>query len=84
MMITQIENTPDGYVVGIYLRDEYGMGHWHRLRNFGDSEGDAKAFRDIDLPELTDVKITALIRQYDHCTVYRRAGKNRYIKQESL
>ena len=79
-MLTQIENTPDGYIVGVYLRDGAGCGHWHRLRNFGERQGDSIMFRDYDLPELSDAMINALIKQFTIKTKYKRISKNRYEK----
>ena len=79
-MLAQIENTPDGYIVGVYLRNESGCGHWHRLRNFGERQGDAIAFRDYDLPQLSDAQINGLIKQFKIETKYKRINKNRYEK----
>ena len=79
-MLAQIENTPDGYIVGVYLRNESECGHWHRLRNFGERQGDAIAFRDYDLPQLSDAQINGLIKQFKIETKYKRINKNRYEK----
>lgn len=79
-MITQVENTPDGYIVGIYLVGENGVGHWHWLRNFGERQGDAFAFRDWDLSKLCDSQIRMLIKQFNINTKYIRLSENRYAK----
>lgn len=77
-MITQIENTPQGYLVGCYLRDGNGDGHWHRLRNFGPYQGDAIEYRDIDVPELSDIILKATIKAFDISKIYKRIGKGKY------
>lgn len=80
-MLTQIENTPDGYIVGVYLRDGNGYGHWYRLRNFGERQGDAIAFRDYDLPTFSDQQIRLFIKTFDVKKQYIRIAKNRYINR---
>ncbi len=79
-MLTQIENTPEGYIVGVFLRDGNGYGQWHRLRNFGDRQGDAIAFRDYDIPTLTDTQIRMFIKTFKAENKYKRIEKNRYAK----
>lgn len=81
-MLTQIENTPNGYIVGAYLRDSGGNGHWHRLRNFGERQGDAICFRDYDLPDLSYSQINMLAKQFSIKDEYVRIGKNRYRKSK--
>lgn len=64
-MNAQIENTEYGYIVGIYYDFERkGTPRWYRLRNFGTRQGDAKDFRDNDLPKLTDPQIRLLIKNF--------------------
>lgn len=79
-MMAQIENTPDGYIVGVYLRDGNGYGQWHRLRNFGDRQGDAIEFREYDLPGFTDQQINLFIKTFDVDQKYMRKTKGRYVK----
>lgn len=78
--MAQIENTPDGYIVGVYLRDGNGYGQWHRLRNFGDRQGDAIEFREYDLPGFTDQQINLFIKTFDVGQKYMRKTKGRYVK----
>lgn len=78
--MAQIENTPDGYIVGVYLRDGNGYGQWHRLRNFGDRQGDAIEFREYDLPGFTDQQINLFIKTFDVDQKYIRKAKGRYVK----
>lgn len=80
-MLTQIENTPDGYIVGVYLRDGNGYGQWHRLRNFGDRQGDAIEFRDYDLSGFTDQQINLFVKTFDVGKKYMRQEKGRYVKK---
>lgn len=79
-MMAQIENTPDGYIVGVYLRDGNGYGQWHRLRNFGDRQGDAIEFREYDLPGFTDQQINLFIKTFNISQKYMRKTKGRYVK----
>lgn len=48
----QISNEPWGYVVEVYWPDWDGIERWLPLRNFGDRQGDALSYRDIDCPDL--------------------------------
>ena len=79
-MLTQIENTSDGYIVGIFLIDGAGCGSWYRLRNFGDRQGDAIEFREWDLPEFTDAQIGLFIKTFKIENKYKRLDKNKYAK----
>lgn len=79
-MLTQIENTPDGYIVGIFLMDGGGSGSWYRLRNFGDRQGDAIEFREWDLPGFTDAQIRLFIKTFRIENKYKRLDKNKYAK----
>lgn len=83
LMQFQIRNTPQGYVVEAHVIDDPNglLGHWHPLRNFGDRQGDAIAFRDFDCPQLTDAHIRALIRAYNPETKYIRVNGRKFIKQ---
>lgn len=79
-MLTQIENTPDGYIVGIFLPDGTGCGHWYRLRNFGDRQGDAIEFREWDLPTFTYAQIRLFINTFKIENKYKRLNTNKYAK----
>ena len=79
-MMAQIENTPDGYIVGVFLRDGNGYGQWHRLRNFGDRQGDAIEFREWDLPTFTDTQIRLFIKTFNIENKYKRLDKNKDAK----
>ena len=83
-MLTQIENTPDGYIVGIFLMDGAGCGSWYRLRNFGDRQGDAIAFREYDLPTFSDQQIKLFIKTFDVSKKYMRKEKGRYVKTNEI
>lgn len=76
----QISNNPEGYVVEAFWPDADGMERWMPLRNFGDRQGDAIDYRDIDCPELSDTMIRALIKAYDKDRRYARSGKGRYYR----
>ena len=83
-MMTQIENTPDGYIVGVFLRDGNGYGHWYRLCNFGDRQGDAIAFREYDLPTFSEQQIKLFIKTFDVGKKYMRKEKGRYVKTNEV
>lgn len=72
-MMFQVENNPEGYVVSCY-KDM----HWHPLRNFGERQGDAFAFRDWDCPHLSDSEINILIRRYDKGRIYERISSRQF------
>lgn len=78
----QISNEPWGYVVEAYYPDKDGTERWLPLRNFGDRQGDAIDFRDIDCPELTDVLIRGLINRYNPQVRYVRHRKHVFFKQD--
>jgi len=80
-MMFQICNMPHGYVVEAHIMDSDGVFRWHPLRNFGDRQGDARAFMEYDCRELEDNVIRALIRRYDPIVKYIRFGKNRFNMQ---
>lgn len=82
-MLAQIESTEYGYIVGVYLTEGNGYGHWVRLRNFGDRQGDAICFRDYDLPKLSDTELRMLAKSFSIEKKYYRAGSRRYITQKS-
>ena len=83
-MMAQIENTPDGYIVGVYLMDGNGNGHWYRLRNFGDRQGDAIAFREYDLTMFSNQQIELFIKTFDVGKKYMRKEKGRYVKTNEV
>lgn len=79
-MTGQIENTPDGYIVGVYMVDERGHGQWLRLRNFGDREGDAIEFLHYDLPTFDITRIKMFAKTFDITRKYARKRKDCYVK----
>lgn len=79
-MITQIENTPQGYIVGAFLRDDRGYGSWVRLRNFGDRQGDAIEFREWDLPDFSVQEIRMFAKTFKIENKYKRVARRHYVK----
>lgn len=78
----QVNNTIDGYVVEVFIPNDNSLrGYWFPLRNFGDRQGDAIAFRDWDCPKLTDLQIKALINRYDRAVKYERVSASKFVKQ---
>lgn len=63
--------------------DGKGYGQWHRLRNFGERQGDAIEFRSWDCPKLSDTQLRMLIKNFDINTKYQRISYTRFVKQNS-
>ncbi len=80
-MMFEVCSTDKGYVVEVFWPDKDGNRHWEPLRNFGDRQGDAIEFRDIDCPDLEDAVIRTLIKRYDPDVKYIRVENNRFYKQ---
>lgn len=78
-MLFQVENNPEGYVVSCFHDD-----HWHRLRNFGDRQGDAKAFAFWDGPKLSDQQIKVLEKNYDPDKRYIRISSTKFRVQTNI
>ena len=72
----------DGYEVTVLMEDERGLRRWHPLRNFGDRQGDAKMFKMVDCPDLTDTQIRMLIKNFDRSVKYERINGRRFVKQK--
>ena len=72
----------DGYEVTVLMEDERGLRRWHPLRNFGDRQGDAKMFKMVDCPDLTDTQIRMLIKNFDSSVKYERINGRRFVKQK--
>ena len=83
-MMFQKVNTPNGIVVEALMMEANGSRHWHPLRNFGWSEGDAEVFRQYDCPKLTDAELKLLIRNYHPDIKYIRISRCQFKKQTSL
>ena len=69
----QVENNPEGYVVSCYHDLQ-----WHPLRNFGERQGDAFAFRQWDCPKLSDNQIRSLEKAYSKERKYIRHSATRF------
>ena len=72
-MMFQVENNPEGYVVSCYHD-----AHWHPLRNFGQRQGDAKAFKEWDCPHLSDTQIHMLEKAYSKEKRYIRHSATKF------
>ena len=73
----------NGYVVNILAYDE----KWKRkrffpLRNFGEHHGDARMFKEVDCPELTDSQLRMLINSYNNKIIYKRINGRRFVKEK--
>lgn len=76
-------NWNDGYEVSVVMPNEFGYLRHYPLRNFGDHQGDARIFKEVDCPKLTDTQIRILIKQYDPKVKYRRIN-GRTFRKESV
>ena len=75
-------NYNNGYVVNLIAYDE----KWKRkkffpLRNFGEHQGDARIFKEIDCPSLTDSQLRMLIKTYNPAVIFKRINSKRFIKE---
>lgn len=79
----QVSNTHDGYIVKVYIVNDFSglAGNWRPLRNFGDRQGDAIDFKNIDCPNLSNAVINMLIKNFDKDTKYIRVNSSKFIKQ---
>lgn len=76
-------NWNDGYEVAVLMPDERRLVRWHPLRNFGDRQGDAKIFKYVDCPRLTDTQIRMLAKRFDRSVKYERINSRYFIKQQN-
>lgn len=79
--MTQVENIKGCYIVGVYFADGNGGGQWVRLRNFGERQGDAFAYRDYDVPKLTDAELRLTARAFKMENRYKRVNFKHYDKE---
>lgn len=74
-------NWNDGYEVAVLMEDERGIRRFFPLRNFGDRQGDAKIFKYVDCPKLTDTQLRMLIKRFDRSVKYERINERRFVRQ---
>lgn len=75
-------NYNHGYVVCLLQYDE----GWHRkrffpLRNFGEHQGDARIFKEVDCPSLNDAQLKMLIKNYRNDIIYKRINSRRFVRE---
>lgn len=75
-------NYLNGYNVCLVAYDE----NWKRkrffpLRNFGEHQGDARIYKEVDCPSLTDAQLRMLIKSYRNSTIYKRINSKRFVKE---
>ena len=76
-------NWRDGYEVCVLMTDERGMRRWYPLRNFGDRQGDARIFKEVDCPELTTPQLNMLIKHFDRRVKYIRITAKKFMTSKS-
>lgn len=74
-------NFDDGYVVAVLMIGEYGFLKYHPLRNFGERQGDAKIFKEVDCPKLSDSQIRMLIKNYSPNVKYIRVSGKKFVSE---
>lgn len=79
----QVSDTENGYVVEAYLPDRDGLPRWTPLRNFGERQGDAKDFCEMDCPRYPEAMIRGLAKTFDPDRKYGRTGSMRLHCWES-
>lgn len=79
--MTFIVNYNEGYEVCVVMPNERGYMTQYPLRNFGDHQGEARLFKLADCPDLTNIQIRMLIKNFDRNIKYRRISSKRFIKE---
>lgn len=74
-------NYNDGYEVCVLMENEQGFVRFHPLRNFGDHQGDAKIYKLHDCPNLSDMQIRALVKNFRREVKYKRVSERRFIRE---
>lgn len=77
-------NWNDGYEVCVLMEDERGLRRWLPLRNFGDRQGDARIFKEVDCPALTDTQLRMLTKRFDRSVKYERINGRHFVKQKQV
>lgn len=72
-MITEVCNTPLGYVVRMYY-----SGQWWCLRNFGERQGDARDYAFTDCKELSLDTLRHTAKKYNPCRIWQRLKYGSY------
>ena len=75
-------NWNDGYEVTVLMVGEHGYLRHFPLRNFGEHQGDARIFKEVDCPKLTDAQIRMLIKNYDQKVKYKRISGTRFVREK--
>ena len=75
-------NWNDGYEVCVLMDDERGLRRWLPLRNFGLHQGDARIFKEVDCPDLTDAQLRMLIKRFDRSVKYKRINGKHFVKEK--
>lgn len=68
-----------GYVVTALGVKADGFKRWFPLRNFGHHQGDARLFKEVDAPSLSQNDIIMLARNYDHKRPVKRINSRRFV-----
>ena len=79
----QVAERNGDYIVEAYIIEDHNSlrGYWHPLRNFGDHQGDAIAFKEYDCPLLDEFHLRALIKNYNPAVRYSRISGTKFTKQ---
>ncbi len=74
-------NWNDGYEVTVLMVGKHGYLSHFPLRNFGEHQGDARIFKEVDCQKLTDAQIRMLIKNYDPKVKYKRISGTRFVRE---
>lgn len=77
----QIREHKGDYIVEAYIIEDPNSlyGHWFPLRNFGERQGDAILYKNIDCPRLEDQMLRLLIKNYSPEKKYIRKSATQFV-----
>lgn len=75
-------NYREGYEVYAVMPGICGHKQFLPLRNFGDHQGDARIFKEVDCPNLKDSQIRMLIASFNRKVKYKRINSKRFVRED--
>lgn len=73
-------NYENGYVVCLVAFDiNWGRKRFFRLRNFGEHQGMARIYKEVDCPSLSYAHLQLLIKNYTPNRIYKRISSSRFV-----
>ena len=71
----------EGYEVCAVMLGDFGRKQFFPLRNFGEHQGDARIFKEVDCSTLSDSHIRMLIASFNRKVKYKRINSKRFVKE---